>query len=294
MKKFIFILTIIYILTGCNKKACKNVIGPPSGNSLKVLLIGIDGCRTDAFRAANTPHFDSLAASGIRCWYVDRGPYTVSVPGWSTILHGVFPAKHGLIKNSFEGNHYAQYPDVFTIAKKVHPDWQLFSLTNWDGFMKVTSNDTYCESFSNDAAVAAKAVEVLNKDNPDILLLHFDETDAAGHSSGFSPTNREYIKTIENIDEYAGSIFTAIQHREQVAAEKWLIIVCTDHGGEGTSHGDQDDIPQTRFVFFIVNGPGIPAFDKTSAANTDLLPTMLKYLNISVDSSAGLDGVALY
>lgn len=296
MKKLIFIFTsIIFLFTDCDK-ACKNVIGPPSGNSYKVLMIGLDGCRSDAFQAANTPHFDSLAENGIRCWHVDRGPYTVSVPGWSTILHGVFPAKHGLTKNLFAGNNYDQYPDLFKIVRKTYPDWQLFSLTNWDRFMLITSVDTYCEGFSEDSAVASKAVRVLQNDNPDILLLHFDNPDAAGHHTlgGFSPSNPLYIKAIENIDNFVGPILAAVQYREKIAAEKWLIFVCTDHGGSGTEHEFQDDLPQTRSVFFIVTGPGIPSLEKTSAANTDLLPTVLKFLNIPVDSSAGLDGTALY
>lgn len=294
MKKLIFFLAILTLFTDC-QKTCRNIIGPPSGNQHKILFIGLDGCRTDAFLAANTPNFDSLAAGGIRCWNVDRGPYTVSVPGWSTILHGVFPAKHGLTENSFEGNKYAQYPDLFKMVRKVHANWQLFSLTNWSDFMKITSEDTYCQSFSDNAGVAAKAVDVLMNDSPDIVLLHFDDPDETGHNSGFSPGNPEYIAAIEKMDMYAGTILSAVHQREQVLGEDWMIVVCTDHGGEGKSHGDQDTLPQTRFVFFIVSGKNVPSFEKTTpTANTDLLPTMLKYLDVPVDSSSGLDGVALF
>ena len=294
MKKLIFIFFLLILFTGC-KKACKNIIGPASGNHLKILFIGLDGVRTDAFRAANTPHFDSLAENGIRCWYVDRGPFTVSVPGWTTILHGVFPAKHGLTKNSFTGNNYEQYPDIFKMVRKMHQNWQLFSLTNWADFMKITSQDTYCLNLSDDALLAAKAVDVLTNFNPDILLLHFNGPDHTGHASGFSPLNPDYISNIEQMDIYAGAIFNAVQIREQLLGEEWMTIVCTDHGGEGTSHGDQDNLRQTRFVFFIVSGKNIPSFEKTSpTSNTDLLPTMLKFMNVAVDPSAGLDGVSLY
>lgn len=63
----------------------------------KVLFIGIDGLRTDALQAANTPGMDSLVQHAYVCWNTDRGPYTVSVPGWSSILHGVWSSKHGLV-----------------------------------------------------------------------------------------------------------------------------------------------------------------------------------------------------
>jgi predicted AlkP superfamily pyrophosphatase or phosphodiesterase len=78
-----------------------------------VIFIGWDGVRSDALQLANTPNLDSLIGHSIHSFHVDRGPHTVSTPGWSTILHGVWPEKHGLTENSFRKNRYETYPDIF-------------------------------------------------------------------------------------------------------------------------------------------------------------------------------------
>ena len=73
---------------------------PEGIETKKVLFIGWDGVRSDALQTAQTPNLDSLLQQSYFCYSVDRGPYTVSTPGWSTILHGVWPSKHGLTENS--------------------------------------------------------------------------------------------------------------------------------------------------------------------------------------------------
>ena len=88
----------------------------------KVLFIGWDGARSDALQAAETPNLDVLISSSIFTYSCDRGPYTVSVPGWSSILHGVWPEKHNLSENTFKKNKYEDYPDIISIAKQFKPE----------------------------------------------------------------------------------------------------------------------------------------------------------------------------
>jgi hypothetical protein len=56
------------------------------GQRRKVLVIGIDGTRSDALQQANTPNLDSLAINGFHSydsWQID---ITVSGPSWSSIM----------------------------------------------------------------------------------------------------------------------------------------------------------------------------------------------------------------
>lgn len=77
--------------------------------SKKVLIIGIDGCRFDALQSADTPQLDQLIADG--CYDPDchivgeryQGNDTISGPGWSSILTGVWADKHGVNDNTFKG-----------------------------------------------------------------------------------------------------------------------------------------------------------------------------------------------
>src|SRR5687767_5966915 len=85
----------------------------------RVLIIGIDGCRTDALQAADAPHLHQLAREGAMAVNTtilgDRvtGADTVSGPCWSNLLTGVWPDKHGVKDNKFQGGNYKQYPHFF-------------------------------------------------------------------------------------------------------------------------------------------------------------------------------------
>jgi arylsulfatase A-like enzyme len=73
--------------------------------------------------------------------------------------------------------------------------------------------------------------------------------------------------------------------------EEWMVVVTTDHGGEGTGHGDQDDLEQTRKVWSVIRTPGATKYELTQMNSVDLVPTMLKWLGIS--GLTNLDGVSL-
>ncbi len=269
---------------------------PTSQNKKKVLFIGIDGCRTDGLLNATTPAIDSLIATGLFISMVDRGPNTVSVPGWSTLLHGVFPAKHGLLDNTFDQqDNFAQYPDMFFYIRQQHPEYNLYVLTHWYNFLRLTSDEDYAISVESDEELKDSAIWLLDNCNPDMLVLHFDDVDHAGHGYGFSPLVPEYIAAVEQTDVYISEIMSNIRQRESALNEKWLIVVCTDHGGNGTSHGGQDGNPATRYVFLVLNGEGIPNHNQQgNAANTDVFPSIMKYLDIPLQGNWGLDGKALY
>ncbi len=261
----------------------------------KVLFIGIDGLRTDALQVANTPAIDSLVQQAYTCWNLDRGPYTVSVPGWSTILHGVWPAKHGLTENSFKKNKYKNYPDFFALAKRAKPNLSVATLSHWEDFLKITSEEDFAQRFTTDARVFDAATTKLGNCCPDIMVLHFDDTDAAGHDYGFSPTCSQYISAVEQTDAYIKGIMDMIYNRESSYGEEWMVVLTTDHGGEGTGHGEQDDLPQTRKVWSIVRVPTLNSPVVQSQANSvDLLPTMLSWMGITPDTFSGLDGVKMF
>jgi predicted AlkP superfamily pyrophosphatase or phosphodiesterase len=127
------------------------------------------------------------------------------------------------------------------------------------------------------------------------MLLHFDDPDYAGHSYGFSPTFPAYVNAIETVDSYIQEIMTVIRNREQVYSEEWMIVLTTDHGGEGTGHGGQDDLPQTRKVWSIVRIPSLTSTVLQANANSvDLLPTMLYWMGISPNNFPDLDGVKFF
>lgn len=257
----------------------------------KILFIGWDGVRSDALQAADTPNLDSLISSSIYTFNCDRGPNTVSVPGWSSILHGVWPEKHNLFENTFKKNKYEEYPDIISIAKQFKPYLSATTLSNWDDFLRITENEDYAQRYENDKQVTDASIQLLNTCTPDLMLLHFDYPDHIGHKIGFSSNGLEYLNAIEISDYYLGQIMEQIYLRENLFGEKWMVVLTTDHGGEGTSHGGQDDLNQTRNVWAVIRTPNNEMVELQQFKSVDLLPTMLKWLGI--ENVSNLDGTAL-
>jgi len=259
----------------------------------KVLFVGWDGVRSDALLMADTPHLDSLLPNSIYSFNVDRGPYTVSTPGWSSILHGVWPDKHGLTENSFKKNRYDEYPDLLTILRKHKSGLGLATLSNWDAFLQITSEETYAQRFDTDPEMVGDALRILNECPPDVMLLHFDFPDASGHEFGFSPSSLEYLSSIEITDHYLGQLMAKVKEREAQYNEEWMVVLTTDHGGEGTGHGGQDNLQQTRRVWYVVRTPTLMQNLINDGKIVDLMPTMLTWMNCPL-SGLTLDGNSLY
>ena len=59
--------------------------------------------------------------------------------------------------------------------------------------------------------------------NADVIFVHFDELDAAGHAFGFSSDVLEYSSTLNTLDTYVENLFSTIN--KNVFLEDWLIMV---------------------------------------------------------------------
>lgn len=205
----------------------------------KVLLIGIDGCRADALELASTPTIDNLIANGIYSPDALNDDITISGPGWSAILCGVWSDKHLSVDNSFLGTDYTNYPPLFKRIEDFNSNLHTVSICNWNPINDyiVNNHADYKLNVSSDADVSSEASTYLFTNDPDLMFLHFDDVDHAGHSDGFSPNVSEYIIAIEAVDALLIPIVQSISQRPNYANEDWLVLITSDHGGVGTSHG---------------------------------------------------------
>src|ERR1043165_1718028 len=83
----------------------------------KVLVIGLDGTLLNRVRDADAPRLEALMAAGLTApsaIYANPMAPTMSGPGWSTLITGVWPDKHNVKDNNFTGHRFAQYPDFLT------------------------------------------------------------------------------------------------------------------------------------------------------------------------------------
>jgi len=225
----------------------------------KVMIIGMDGVRSDALQLANTPNIDALIATGFYTYDSWHCGITVSGPSWSTIFTGVWFPKHGVTDNSYAGSHFDVYPYYAKRVKEIKPSLYAAQIVDWAPMSVQVTNDGFdtkiVRTEGDCAAVAAAAQTQLLNSNLDAITVYFAKVDDVGHASGFSPSNPAYMNAIHEVDSFVGRVINTLKSRPTYASEDWLILLTTDHGGTGTTHGGNSDAE--RHIWWVASGKDV-------------------------------------
>ena len=277
----------------------------------RVLFIGIDGVRTDALLAGKVPHLRSLMAAGATSQATNilgtrkDAADTVSGPGWSNLLTGVWADKHGVLNNDFKVTHYDEFPHFFRHLREVFPKAKTASYCTWPPIhLRIVPPGGDSECFLDDDPDAHyrqadekctdKTVEVLAKGDPDALFFYLGAVDETGHLKGFHPSVPEYMAALETADEQVGQVLEALHARPNYDQEHWLVLVGTDHGGRGKDHGGGRDIAEINTVWMIVSGPDAATGDiEGRTSQVDVVATALTHLGVPLNREWKLDGRAV-
>lgn len=301
----------------------------------KVLVVGMDGLRYDRLPlpqppAGGTPislrspthapvlhglmatgaHGASLLPYGEADGRAEDGPsagmaYTDSGPGWSSVLTGVWPDRHGVTGNDFAGADYARHPDFLTRAVTARPGLRTAAVVSWPELVRRgvlgpaigqrVRYDGESDGYGTaDRLVARTAARWLTEDDPDALFVYFGATDEAGHATG--PLSPAYDRALLAQDTHLGHLLAAIDARRSDpgrADERWTVLVTTDHGHlDGGGHGG--GTRAEREVFVILAEPGGHGGTLLDTPRLiDIAPTVLDRLGIPLDPAQGLPGHAL-
>ncbi|MGK5694623.1 alkaline phosphatase family protein [Streptomyces sp. URMC 128] len=279
----------------------------------KVLVVGMDGLRHDRLTRspATSPVLHRLMATGAHGTSMlpygragdgpSAGPaYTDSGPGWSSVLTGVWPDRHGVTGNDFLGADYARYPDFLSRAATSRPGLRTAAVVSWPELVhrgtlgpaigRRAVHDGESDGYGPaDRLVAHTAARWLTGDDPDVVFVYFGATDEAGHATG--PFSTAYDRALLAQDAHLGRLLEAIDARR--AHERWTVLVTTDHGHLDTG-GHGGDTRAEREVFVILAEPGMSGGTRLGTPRLiDIAPTVLDRLGIPVDPAWGLQGRAL-
>lgn len=276
---------------------------PLAERTPKVLLIGIDGVRPDILGEVATPNIDALIVGGSYTARTRTTTPSVSGPSWSSMLTGVWPEKHGVRDNEFEGRRFDEYPDFLTRIEQVAPDLATYAAVDWMPLLEVdgggpTLSAAIDERFgvdgyelgwpAADQAIVDASVDHLSLADPDAMFVYLGNTDEISHAT--NSIGEEYRRAIESADRQVGALIAAVRARPTFASENWLVIVSTDHGRRADGgHGGLSIEEMTTFI--LVSGPA--AARGTPAGQTyivDVAVTALAHLGIEVPEEWGLDG----
>ena len=262
----------------------------------KVLVIGLDGARYDKLLAADTPNIHALLSRGYgarSALYGNGMAQTSSGPGWSTILTGVWPDRHKVKDNTFNGNVLTSYPSWVERAEKANPALSTYAAVDWkpisDRILRTGQDRKFVLDgdavgyTGSDEKITVDAEQHLRSNAADASFVYLGQIDIAGHDHGAD--SAQYGAAMRTNDAQIGRLVKAIESRPTYASEDWLIMMTTDHGHTaGGGHGG--DSPEERMTFVISTGSARPA---VAPKLVDVAATALKHLNVS----ASLDGYAI-
>ncbi|RHZ48456.1 hypothetical protein Glove_551g62 [Diversispora epigaea] len=260
-----------------------------------------------------TPHIDAFFASGASSLKAKAVVPTDSAENWGSLLHGVLPHKHGLKNGDVDaGIPYDEknpYPSIFKLLEAKSKDdnnnikmasyvaWESINtgiielsvkadlyapLTHENFFMKwwLRFKHKMKNSIYDYSVVSRLCDYIHDSKNQDVkfIFVHLTDVDEYGH--GYSYGSQTYLEQIKVMDSHVGTILKAID--EQGWNDDSLVIMTTDHGGIGTSHGGKSDVEVN--VFLAVRGEGIEPNSKIEGevCNMDCAALIVKALGMEI------------
>lgn len=222
-------------------------IAPPSRKADHVIIIGVDGMSPDGVMKAETPTLDQMMAGGSWSLHARGVLPTTSGANWASILTGAGPEQHGVTSNDWQVGEFnfptsvtgsgGFFPSIFQIITDQHPDWEVGSIYDWEGFGNLYDHRFVDYDVHGEGADATTdlAVAYIKEKRPDFLFVHLDLVDHAGHAYGHGTP--AYYASVAKADSLIARIRQAVA--DAGMAEETTILVTSDHGGVGKGHGGE-------------------------------------------------------
>jgi arylsulfatase A-like enzyme len=231
----------------------------------RVVVIGVDGLSPEGIRRAKTPVLHRMMAEGASTLHARGVMPTVSSPNWASMIMGAGPEQHGVLSNDWkpgqgpitptEVGPGGIFPTMFGLLRRQRPSAKIGCFHDWDGFGRLVERDV-CDRIVNPKGpveTTKQAIGFLEEKKPELLFIHLDHVDHAGHEYGHGTS--QYDAAVEEADRLIGTVLDAL--RDSGLADSSLVLVTADHGGKGKGHGGSTmgeiEIP------WIIHGRGVAA-----------------------------------
>lgn len=246
----------------------------------RAVILGVDGAGA-FFKDADVPNIDRIFKDGAKSFSVLTAIPTISAQCWGAMLIGVDPEYHHLTNGIVSEIPYdtnSRFPTLFRKVRRAYKDAELASFCNWTpiNYGIVENNLGVYEDNGGDDVLTDKICAYLEKHDPKLLFVQFDDVDEAGHSKSYG--SARHLDQIHITDGYIGRIFDAYEKRGMI--EDTLFIVTADHGGllGGYSHGGVTD--EEKYVFYAVKGKTVKSGDIPDMRITDNAAIVLHALGV--------------
>lgn len=254
------LLPLVVALAGCPA-----IFGEPPEpwHGPRVIIIGVDGLSVDGVSTARVPRLRELMARS--AWTLKaRGVMpTLSSPNWASAINGAGPEQHGITSNGYFRHKVefqpvcltedGKYPTVFGLLRAAYPASRIAVFHDWDGFADLLEKRApdVLRHVAGAAKTTAAAIAYWAANRPALMFLHLDNVDHTGHAHGWF--SKEYYQAVADADGYVGQVLDMVDALS--ARQSTYILVTSDHGGVGHSHG-KNSLAELQ-IPWILAGPGV-------------------------------------
>ncbi|MGA2136054.1 MAG: alkaline phosphatase [Bryobacteraceae bacterium] len=228
-----------------------------------VIIIGVDGLSVDGVAKARMPHLRELMSRA--AWSLEaRGVMpTLSSPNWASAINGAAPEQHGITSNGYLRHKVefqpicktpdGKFPTMFGLMRSEHPASKIAVFHDWDGFADLLEKHApdVLKHVAGAADTTRAAVAYWTANRPDLMFIHLDNVDHAGHSYGWF--KKQYYEAVEAADGYIGQVMDMVDTMK--SRGNTFILVTSDHGGTNHGHG-KNSLAELQ-IPWILAGPGV-------------------------------------
>ncbi len=261
-------------------------IGDTTGEALsrRVVIVLVDALREDtSLNTGAMPYLNELRQNAAVATMHSQTP-SYSAPGWTTILTGAWP--------DINDSQPANPPDDDSVRTFTQDD--IFAAADRAGFKTAVSGFTWFEQMLANSGVddgfytpgedSGADVDVLNAAIPwledkdyQLVLIHLDQVDYAGHHQG-GPLGSGWAAAARRVDSMLQTIAANLD------LEQDTLLIFSDHGQiDRGGHGGQD--PITLVEPFVMIGAGVKPGQYADIEMVDIAPTVAALLGTSIPAS---------
>lgn len=249
----------------------------------RVVFVLIDALRYDtSLKKDVMPTLNGLREMGAYARMTSQPP-SYSAPGYSVLLTGAWPyLSDGPAFNlSYDDIPAFTQDNLFAVAKRSGLNT---AVSGYYWFEKLLPANVVDEGFftpdedhAADRDVVDAALPWLQSGEFELVLIHLDQVDYAGHHEG-GPRDLRWDAAAARSDALLAEILAELDLTQDV------IFVCADHGQiDAGGHGGQD--PITLVEPFVMAGKGVSPGDYGDVLMVDVAPTLAAILGANLPAS---------
>lgn len=244
----------------------------------KVILISIDGMRSDGLKMCGNEHLDEILNNSSYTFDAKTVYPSITLPCHLSMFHSVPPERHGTFSNDYvipvrPVNGLFEQLKMAGKKSAMYYGWEPLRDIGRPGSL-IASEYINAYSFDHtDTMLTEKALEYIKLAKPDFVFLYMVETDEkGGHDSGWmSETYLDYIKhAINNVKKVIDE-----------TSEEYTVIVTADHGGHDRIHGT-DMIEDMTIPMFFCGDEFEKNKELKGVSILDIAPTIAEIMSLDV------------